>query len=448
MGVGRGAGPHRRGLPRLGRARRLAGRGVPRRAELDAAAALLARVRAARAARLRARRALRPADRARRRRALRARGRRAVAGGGGGCDHRGGEAAARVRRQAAARAPRARPGRGRRGPARRARPRVRGLGHAGRPRRPGRRGARADPGGPVAPVSAQAVPAPPRPAVARARTGAPRRRLPMAVLLLACLGARRALAADGLDADLRPMGVDHLGPRDHAVGPRDHQRPVVEAAAGAVHDAVRAGRRRRRAGAVAGDRARGRAARVRDGLPPGRAARRPVGGPIAAVALVLSDEFIFNFARGNSEGMLVALVLWAVERPPRRPLQPRLPARLRRRAAAARGVAVLGPLRPLAAADRDRRTAALVFGCRAARARALVPARVPGLGRLAARRLARAGPQPRLGGLRRLAVRGGLRALGGDPVGADLRRRRDRRGARRGAGATASRWRSRPWPRS
>ncbi len=40
----------------------------------------------------------------------------------------------------------------------------------------------------------------------------------------------------------------------------------------------------------------------------------PWAGAIAAVALFLSDEFVFNFARGNSEGMLVALVLWAVER--------------------------------------------------------------------------------------------------------------------------------------
>jgi len=40
----------------------------------------------------------------------------------------------------------------------------------------------------------------------------------------------------------------------------------------------------------------------------------PWAGLIAAVALVLSDEFVFNFARGNSEGLLVALVLWAVER--------------------------------------------------------------------------------------------------------------------------------------
>jgi hypothetical protein len=40
----------------------------------------------------------------------------------------------------------------------------------------------------------------------------------------------------------------------------------------------------------------------------------PWAGVIAAAALVLSEEFIFNFARGNSEGMLVAFVLWAVER--------------------------------------------------------------------------------------------------------------------------------------
>ena len=37
-------------------------------------------------------------------------------------------------------------------------------------------------------------------------------------------------------------------------------------------------------------------------------------GVIAAVALLLADEFIRNFLRGNSEGLLVALCLWAVER--------------------------------------------------------------------------------------------------------------------------------------
>jgi hypothetical protein len=40
----------------------------------------------------------------------------------------------------------------------------------------------------------------------------------------------------------------------------------------------------------------------------------PVAGGIAAVALVLAAEFIRNFDRGNSEGLLVALCLWALER--------------------------------------------------------------------------------------------------------------------------------------
>ena len=40
----------------------------------------------------------------------------------------------------------------------------------------------------------------------------------------------------------------------------------------------------------------------------------PAAGAIAAAALALSDEFIRHFARGNSEGLLVALCLWAVER--------------------------------------------------------------------------------------------------------------------------------------
>jgi hypothetical protein len=40
----------------------------------------------------------------------------------------------------------------------------------------------------------------------------------------------------------------------------------------------------------------------------------PIAGLIAAAALFLADDFIFNFARGNSEGILVALCLWALER--------------------------------------------------------------------------------------------------------------------------------------
>src|SRR3954447_16665639 len=44
-----------------------------------------------------------------------------------------------------------------------------------------------------------------------------------------------------------------------------------------------------------------------------RLAGRPAG-VIAAGGLFLADEFIRNFARGNSEGLLVGLCLWAIER--------------------------------------------------------------------------------------------------------------------------------------
>src|SRR4051812_42958095 len=40
----------------------------------------------------------------------------------------------------------------------------------------------------------------------------------------------------------------------------------------------------------------------------------PIAGLIAAGSLFLADEFIRNFFRGNSEGILVALCLWAIER--------------------------------------------------------------------------------------------------------------------------------------
>ena len=69
---------HRAGLPRVGRALRLAGRGLPRRARLVAGAALRAGLRAPRAARPGPRGALRAARRARRRRALRRGGGRAA----------------------------------------------------------------------------------------------------------------------------------------------------------------------------------------------------------------------------------------------------------------------------------------------------------------------------------------------------------------------------------
>jgi hypothetical protein len=48
-----------------------------------------------------------------------------------------------------------------------------------------------------------------------------------------------------------------------------------------------------------------------------RLAARLAGWPagiVAAAGLVLADEFVRNFARGNSEGLLVALCLWSIER--------------------------------------------------------------------------------------------------------------------------------------
>ena len=106
----------------------------------------------------------------------------------------------------------------------------------------------------------------------------------------------------------------------------------------AVHDAVLAARRQRRAAAVAGRRARRRAARGRARLPPGGTPARPAAR-VAAAGPLLADRWpprSSRYARGSSEGLLVALVLWAVERhldgrPPRR-----LPARPRRRRCCAR----------------------------------------------------------------------------------------------------------------
>jgi hypothetical protein len=40
----------------------------------------------------------------------------------------------------------------------------------------------------------------------------------------------------------------------------------------------------------------------------------PLAGTIAAIALILCDDFAFDVARGNSEGILVAVCLWAIER--------------------------------------------------------------------------------------------------------------------------------------
>ena len=88
---------------------------------------------------------------------------------------------------------------------------------------------------------------------------------------------RRALAAAAVGARLRPDGVGGVGARGRPARARHHQRPVVEAVPGAVHDAARAVRRRR-AGAVADRRPRRRAARARGRVRARAAPRRALGG--------------------------------------------------------------------------------------------------------------------------------------------------------------------------
>ena len=250
----------RRGLPPVGGARRLAGRRLHGRGRLVAAAAASRACfeRLALPGFTRAH-ALRPARRARRRRAVRARGGHARARRRRRRRDAGRQAGAAVGRPDAARAARARPRARRRRAARRARPRPRLV---GRPRAWSSSRPRSGP-----PRCA------PRSRCVTSESGAAPLKLVLACLALAALAHFLPAAPD-----VRPVGVDHLGPRDRPPGPRHAHRAVVEAAARAVHDAVRARRRPLGAGAVAGDRAGRRAARVRLHVParaPARRAGRP-----------------------------------------------------------------------------------------------------------------------------------------------------------------------------
>jgi len=165
-------------------------------------------------------------------------------------------------------------------------------------------------------VSAQAVPAPPRPAVARVDggPGARRARLPMPLLLLACL-ALAALSLLFVSAPTYDPWAWIIWGREITQwdlvttdGPSWKPLPVLfttpfalfgdDAAPALWLVVARAG------GLLAFAMAYRLGARLAG----------PFAGAIAAIALVLADEFVRNFARGNSEGMLVALVLWAVER--------------------------------------------------------------------------------------------------------------------------------------
>jgi hypothetical protein len=161
-------------------------------------------------------------------------------------------------------------------------------------------------------VSAQAVSAPPRPAVAR-REAEPRR-LPVPLLLLACL----ALAGLSLTMTSAPtydpwawiIWGREITQWDLVTtnGPSWKPLPVLFTTPFALAGDDGAPALWLLIARASGLLAFAMAYRL------GARLAGPWAGAIAAIALVLSDEFIFNFARGNSEGMLVALVLWAVER--------------------------------------------------------------------------------------------------------------------------------------
>jgi hypothetical protein len=165
-------------------------------------------------------------------------------------------------------------------------------------------------------VTAPTVPAPPRPAGVRADGDATARRgrLPMPLLLLACL-ALAALTLLTVSAPTYDPWAWIIWGREITQwdlvttnGPSWKPLPVLFTTPFALFGDDGAPALWLVVARAAGLLAIAMAYRLGARLA-GRWA-----GAIAAVALVLADEFIFNFARGNSEGLLVALVLWAVER--------------------------------------------------------------------------------------------------------------------------------------
>jgi hypothetical protein len=165
-------------------------------------------------------------------------------------------------------------------------------------------------------VSAQAVPAPPRPASASAdgRVAGARRSGGMPLLLLCCLlvGAASLLTVSAPTYDpwswiIWGREVAHLD-LVTLEGPSWKPLPVLfttpfslfgDDAAPALWLVIA------RAGGVL---ALAMAFRL------GNRLAGEWAGAIAALSLLVADDFIRDFARGNSEGLLVAFVLWAIER--------------------------------------------------------------------------------------------------------------------------------------
>ena len=192
-------------------------------------------------------------------------------------------------------------------------------------------------GTPRAPAAAAAALRRPPRAAAAAPVAAAGPRLPR---------AGRAVAARAEPADLRPVGVADLGPRDRPTGTSTRSPARRGSRCRSLFtDAVRAGRRRRRAVAVARRRARRRAAGDRDGLPAGRPPRPARAAGVARGRRCSLAEPFVSASRPRQLGGPARRARAVGDRaPPRRAAARRLPARRRGGAAAPGGLAVRSPL--------------------------------------------------------------------------------------------------------
>ena len=165
----------------------------------------------------------------------------------------------------------------------------------------------------------------------------------MAPIIAGCLAVSALTLLLPVHADLRPVGVDPLGPGDRPPRPRDRGRPVVEAVPDLLHRPVLVLRPGPRALPVAVGGARGRPVRLRDGLPDGvpadAAAASTARSPaVSAFAALLSSQQV-RARRGARQLRADARGRGAVgvRAPPRRAPRPRaLPRRRRRRCCARR----------------------------------------------------------------------------------------------------------------
>ena len=263
----------------------------------------------------------------------------------------------------------------------------------------------------------------------------------MALIIAGCLAVSALTLVYPSTPDVRPVGLDPLGPGDRPPRPRDRGRPVVEAVPDLLHGPVLALRPGPRAVPVALGRARGRPARLRDGLPDGvpaerrplvRRARRRVGVRRAAVVATSTCATRRSATPSrcsrpsccgrSSATSTAAATTRSTSAWRRRCCDPR-PGRSSASTGSGCGSTSRGCGMRLVA------FAALVPAL-------LVPARVVGLGRAVPRRLARQRAQPRQRGVRRAPRDRAVQALRGEHRRAG--RGRDARGGRRGRGGVGA----------